>query len=668
MHTLTASFLTLFALYGCRSSDSDTAVSSVDIDAQVEAWLSDMSLDEKVAQMHGSAFEAELYRTADNERLGIPGFAMSDGPRGVTAGLSTTFPVAMARGASWDPDLERRIGVAIAMELRAKGGNVILAPAMNLLRHPAWGRAQEVYGEDTHHMTEFSLAFVSGAQEWVVATPKHFAVNSIEDTRFDVDVTIDERSLRELYLPHFRAVSDAGAGAFMSAYNSVNGTYCAENKVLLTDILKDEWGFEGLVMSDWIWGTHDTVGAATAGLDIEMPGPKYYGPALIEAVGEGSVSEDAIDAAVRRILKTKIRFGLDALEPVEPSVVESPDHVALALEAALASMVLLHNEGALPLSDVTQVAVFGDLADVANLGDKGSSNAVPSVAVTPLEGIQAIGGALGIGVVADVAPADAGTVDAAVVVVGLTSDEEGEQIPLFPGGDRDSLALPADQIDLITEVAAANPRTVVVLEGGSAITVEPWVDAVQAVVMAWYPGMEGGTALGRLLFGQDNFAGRLPFSVPVDESHLPEFDHTSVAVTYDYFHGYRHLDHVGIAPRYAFGHGLSYTTTTLTDLSVEVTPSAVVASVEVVNTGSVAGYEVVQLYLGTQDVPNRAPRDLRAFHKVWLEPGEAQTVELTAERASLRHWDAGWQEASGMWQAWVGTSAVDLPLEASVAL
>ena len=173
---------------GCRKTEGDTGAGGPDLDARVEAWLADMSLEEKVEQMHGSAFEAELYRTAENTRLGIPGFAMSDGPRGVTAGVSTTFPVAMARGASWDSGLEERIGRAIAMELRAKGGNVLLAPAMNLLRHPAWGRAQEVYGEDTHHMTAFSLAFVRGAQDWAVATPKHFAVNSIEDTRFDVDV------------------------------------------------------------------------------------------------------------------------------------------------------------------------------------------------------------------------------------------------------------------------------------------------------------------------------------------------------------------------------------------------------------------------------------------------------------------------------------------------
>ena len=331
-------------------------------------------------------------------------------------------------------------------------------------------------------------------------------------------------------------------------------------------------------------------------------------------------------------------------------------------------MVLLQNDGGLPLSDATSVAVFGELADVANLGDEGSSNAVPSVAVTPLEGLTAIGDSLGIAVRADLAPSEAASVDAAVVVVGLTSDEEGEQIPLFPGGDRDTLALPAEQIALIAEVAAQNPRTVVVLEGGSAITVESWVDAVGAVVMAWYPGMEGGTALGRLLFGLDNFAGRLPFSVPVEEADLPEFDHTSFAVTYDYFHGYRHLDRQGVAPRYAFGHGLSYTTMALSDLTVVTDETGLTAQVEVRNTGTVAGAEVVQLYAGTTAIADRAPRDLRAFQKVELMPGESEVVVLRVERDALKHWADGWQEASGEWEVSVGTSAVDLPLRADVAL
>ncbi|NCG21127.1 MAG: glycosyl hydrolase [Rhodobacterales bacterium] len=636
---------------------------------RVEDWLSEMTLEEKAAEMHGSLGLSVdgLWGAGGNERLGIPAFQMSDGPRGVTAGASSTFPVPMGRGASFDPELEYQVAEVMALELVAKGGNVLLAPVVEVLRHPAWGRAQETYGEDTHHLGVMGAAFVQGAQTHVVATPKHFALNSIEDTRFDVDVTIDERSLRELYLPPHRDVVDAGAGAMMSAYNSVNGDYCGENAPLIRDILKGEWGFEGVIMSDWIWGTHDILGMVEATLDIEMPAPRFYGEALVEAVESGAVDEAMVDDSVRRILSTKLRFGLDIPEQVEPAVVESAEHVALTLASALSSMVLLKNDGALPLETGLAVAVIGPQAVDANLGDVGSSAANPTHAVGPLEGIEAAAAHHGATVSLVVLPEDTATADAVIVVVGLTANDEGEQIPFFPGSDRETLLLHTADVELIQAVAAVNPRTVVVIQAGSAIVVDPWVDAVQGVVMAWYPGMQGGTAMGQLLFGDANFEGRLPLTIPHDEADLPLFDAESFAVTYDYWHGYRHLDHNDTEPRFAFGFGLSYTTWSYESLQATTSEAGVTLTVSVQNTGDRAGAEVVQAYFGTTDIPDRAPRDLRAFKKVWAQPGETVEVVLEVKHEDLAYWDDGWNGASN-WTIEVGSDHRTLPLSTTIAI
>ena len=672
MRTFPSILALVLALTGCkRTLECDGPdCAQVTQPTAVQDLLNQMSLEDKVFEMHGAGNGAPegLWHAGGNDALGIPAFKMSDGPRGVTAGNSTTFPVGMARGATFDPELEERVAAAIALELRAKGGNVILAPVVETLRHPAWGRSQETYGEDTHHVGEMGAAFVRGAQaNGVVATPKHFAVNSIEDTRFDVNVTIDDRSLQELYIPPHTRTIEAGALAIMSAYNSVNGAYCAENRELLTTILRDQLDFHGLVMSDWIWGTHDTLGMIDAGLDVEMPSPQFYGEPLIQAVEAGEVDEASIDRAVRRILTVKL-IGIDP-EPVDPSVVESSEHVELAREVALGSMVLLRNEGgALPLDEASSIAVIGPLADVVNLGDAGSSSATPSTAVHPLAGIEEAAGNHRSGVTHVSTAAETAAADAAIVVVGLTADDEGEQIPLFPGGDRDDLGLRASDVTLIQEVAAANPRTIVVVEGGSAIRMDPWYAEVEGIVMAWYPGMEGGTALGQLLWGDVDFSGRLPLSIPVADADLPEFDHVSHEVTYDYFHGYRHLDHEGTAARYPFGFGLSYTTFAYEDLTVSLTDDGLTADVTVRNTGTVEGAEVVQLYLGTTDIPNRAPRDLRAFQKVWLDPGQTETVTLTVPARDLMHWDGGWTSTAATWTVEAGPNVADLPLSETVQI
>ncbi|MEM9189830.1 MAG: glycoside hydrolase family 3 C-terminal domain-containing protein [Myxococcota bacterium] len=651
------------------------------VEAEIQNLLQELSLEEKVGLMHGASLGAidGTWQVAGIEGRNIPGFRMLDGPRGVSelsGAEATVFPVAMARAASWDPSLEERVGEAMGRELRAVGADVLLAPTINILRHPRWGRAQETYGEDPHHMAEFGVAFIRGAQRHVIATAKHFAVNSIDDTRFQVDVTVEDQTLREIYLPHFRrAVQDAQVGAVMSAYNSVNGAFCGENAVLLNDILKEEWDFQGLVMSDWLLGTKSTVPSANAGLDLEMPFGTFYGSELVAAVRRGDVTMATIDGAVRRLLRAQLCFGLRERSAPDPSALVTDEHVALALEAAQRGIVLLKNDGALPL-DMTagaRVVVAGPLSDVENIGDLGSSLVTPPYVVTALQGFEAR--AEGV----TVEHVDTSTLDpekeealrtasAVVLVTGLTAEDEGEGT--IAAGDRQSLALPTGQVDEIRSVAALNPRTIVVLEGGAALLVEDFVDEVGALLMAWYPGIEGGHAIADVVFGRVNPSGRLPMSFPRAEADLPPFDNVSTAVTYGYFHGYRHLQRDGTMPRFPFGFGLSYTTFELSNLRVEEVGSDYQVSVDVTNRGSARGTETVQVYVSSPPGgPVRGARDLRAFGQVTLDPGESGTAMMALPAQRLEVWtEAGWTLRPGDYTVAAGSHVESLPLESTLTI
>lgn len=647
-----------------------------------EELVTEMSLEEKVDQMHGLQLAAidDLFWVAGNERLGIPELRMVDGPRGVRAGKATAFPVGMARGATWDPELERRVGRAIGLEASAKGANVLLAPTVNILRHPAWGRAQETYGEDTFHIGVMGAAFIEGAQEHVLAMVKHFAANSIEDTRFDVDVTVDERSLREVYLPHFhRAVVEADAASVMSAYNFVNGHHASENEHLLRTILKGEWEFDGFVTSDWVFGTRDTVAAANGGLDIEMPAAVYFGQALIDAVNAGDVPESVVDEAVARILRAKTEHASKLPLVLRPELVESEEHVALAREVAIASTVLLKNDGALPLDSgaVGNIVVIGELAAVANLGDTGSSAVTPSRAVTPLDGIRARADGAevthipGPTLTADEEALVAGA-DVAIVVVGLTTADEGEGL-ITEGGDRDTLSLRTEQEALVQSVAALSSNTVVVLEGGSAIVVSPFADDVEGLLMTWYPGMEGGAALAEVLFGDASPGGRLPLSIPRAETDLPTFDNESFEVEYGFLHGYRYLDAEGSEPHYPFGFGLDYTTYAYGGLSLSadtLSPEeTLTVSVDVTNDGDRRGSEIVQVYVHVEgSAVTRAPRDLRGFQRVTLEAGETKRVAVELRADDLAYWNVEakrWELEAATYVVEVGSSSRDIRAEES---
>ncbi len=653
------------------------------VEHRIDTLLAHMTLAEKVEQMHGASLTGVAH-TAPNVSRGIPGLVMVDGPRGVgvTLGRATAFPVGAARGATWDPALEERVGEAIGTEARAKGVDMILAPTINLLRHPRWGRAQETYGEDTVHVGRMAVGFIRGAQRHVIASAKHFAGNTIEATRFSVNVSVDERTLREVYLPHFRmAVQQGHTGSVMSAYNKVNGQYCGENVHLLHDVLKEDWGFKGFVESDWVFGTRSTAPAANAGLDIEMPAPIRY-LKLADAVMAGQVSIATINAAVRRILRAQFCFRLDTDPPVpDPSQVETPAHQELARQVAREAIVLLKNDGgALPLerAQVGSIVVVGELAATANLGDLGSSTVVPSASIAPLDGIRAAAGTVpvtylpGPTLSAD-DQATIGAAGVAVVVVGLDYRDEGEG--QIAAGDRQGLALPRDQDQLVSAVAALNPRTVVVLEGSGAITI-PWADAVAAVVMAWYPGEEGGAAIAEVLFGDVTPSGKLPVTFPRAEADLPPFDDVSLEVTYDYYHGYRYLDRHGTEPLFPFGFGLSYTTFRYAHLTVS--PPTISAhgrvrvTADVTNTGAVPGDEVAQLYVGYQGSRvDRAVRDLKAFARIHLAPGETRTVPFDLQAADVAFWDSAvgaFVAEPITYEVHVGSSSRDLPLSGSFAV
>lgn len=683
---------TALAVSGCSDAPRKLLLyqdPTAPLEARVESALAQMTLEEKVEQMHGDLAAAGKGQSAtpDNRRLGIPGFRMVDGMRGVgvAAGKATTFPVGSARGATFDPTLEELVGQAIGVEARARGYNVLLAPTMNLLRHPRWGRAQETYGEDSFHVGAMAEAFVRGAQREVIASAKHFALNSIEDTRLTVSVNVDERTLREVYLPHFERVVRAGVGSVMAAYNQVNGVYCAQNTHLLADVLHGAWGFDGFVVSDWVLAMHDTVASALAGLDLEMPVPIYYGTALVDAVRAGRVPTTVIDDAVRRILRQKLRFGLvDGRPAIDLAfMVESPEHTGLARRVAEEGLVLLTNQAdTLPLDLTTtrRLAVVGSLATQVSLGDTGSSATASSRAVTPLAGIQARAA----GVVAtldlgrDVLTADdevaLAMADAAVVVVGLTAQDEGEA--MIGAGDRKSLTLSPAHEALVLRVAALVPRTIVVLEGSGPVLVESFVDQVSALLWASYAGVEGGTAVAHVLFGDVNPSGKLPATWPRGESQLPPFVNDRPEVTYDLLHGYRFVDASGADPRFPFGFGRSYTTFSLHDLSLGSSTASADGSlhvtVGVTNTGTREGAEVVQAYVAYPGSGvTRAPRELKGFARVSLAPGETQIVGLDIAMQDLAYWDvtAGAFVVEALtYELAVGTSARELPLRATFSV
>ncbi len=695
------------------------------VEARVDELLGQLRLKEKVWLLNGNwdvvrnqvkynnSYNPVPIKTNGNKRLGISPVAFVDGPRGVVAGTSTCFPVSMARGAAFDRELERRIGEVIGKEARAQGANYFGGVCINLLRHPAWGRAQETYGEDPFLVGELGAELTKGVQHHnVMACAKHYAVNNIENTRFKVNVTADERTMREVYLPHFRKCIDAGAASVMGAYNRVRGDQACESHYLLTKVLREDWGFEGFTISDFIFGVRETKKAIEAGLDIEMPLPVHYQKNLLKAVKNGDVAESTVDQAVRRVLRTLLVFeNTPDPQSYGPHDIATPEHIELAREAAEQSMVLMKNEGSvLPFTrPKKKVLVAGSLAAKPNTGDHGSSRVYAPYVVTPLDGIKTY-----LGDSVEVVHCDetelerakqlAAEADCVIIVAGNDFNDEGEYIvmgdivqgenPIVTGtrnqgmpakawllkrmmarmfgswetaegeavgGDRENLSLKDSEIRMIEELGGANPNTVVALVGGSAIMTAGWGDRVPAILYGWYSGMEGGTALARVLFGEVSPSGKLPFTIPASEDDLAYFSSTDLEIEYDRYHGYTLLEKKGVAPAYPFGHGLSYTSFSFDDLRVSSEGNALRATVRVTNSGAAEGAEVVQLYVGAPDSGvDRPSKLLKGFQKVWLKPGESRDVTITVDAAELAHFSeeaAGWVFEPGTYRVLVGPSS-----------
>lgn len=682
-------------------------------DSAAESILGLLSFKEKLNELHGSgvgAFGVSILfsdalkpvKAGGVHRLGIPATVFADGPRGLSFMKgATAFPVTMARGASWDIDLEKRIGAAMAEEVRAIGANYSGAVCMNVLRHPGWGRAQETYGEDPYHLGEMAAALVAGIQQHhVLACVKHFAANSMENNRFGGSMNMTERTLREVYLPHFKKVIDSGAASVMSAYNKLNGIYCGENKYLLTDILRKEWGFKGYITSDWMWGLRNTVNGIKAGMNVEMPKAKWYSSAKIKkALRRKYITSGDIDKLVRPVLRTKILFSDAGRQHEYPlSLLGNKEHIALAREAAEKSAVLLKNDdNVLPLhiENIKSIAVIGSLAHATQTGDKGSSSVLPSYVVSPAEGLQQYLAGKGMALLTKTDTTSEVTIckqaDVVVAVVGTTYLDEGEYISngtirsrtnpdkrnfivrsgkLGLGGDRAYLHLHQSDIDLIKLATKWNKQLIVVLVAGGAITVEDWHNDVKAILQTFYNGMEGGNALASILFGSVNPSGKLPFTVPVHENDLPAFDSYAAEVEYGYYHGYTLFDKTQKQVRYPFGYGLSYTNFQITELATPMQSylekETIVLSCKVRNIGNVKGAEVVQLYVGFKNSSIDRPRKLlRAFKKIELAPGEEQFVYLKVPVSDLAWYNpytTQWEVERMKYQLMVGNSSADAEL------
>ena len=579
---------------------------------------------------------------------------------------------------------------------------MLLAPTVNIHRTPQGGRNFESYGEDPYLASRMAVAYIQGVQsQGVIATVKHFAVNNQEFERNSINAQVDERVLHEIYFPAFKAaVQEAGVWSVMSAYNKVNGAWCAENPHLLTDVLKGLWNFKGFVVSDW-GGTHSTVETANAGLDIEMPRGKFLtAPLLLPAISNGQVTQAAIDDKVRRMLRAMFSIGLFDREESDGGPLDTPEQRAIARAAATEGIVLLKNVGdVLPLQPrrVRSLAVIGPNAAVARVGGGGSAAVRPSYSVSPLDAIRERAGtrfevtyALGCAMEGEdkehetpearaalikEAVALAAKSDVALLFVGDSSRIESE------GRDRATLALPAGQDELIEAIAQANKRTVVVLNAGAPVLMGRWIDQVPALLDAWFPGEEAGHAMADVLFGDSNPSGKLPVTLLKDWKDSPAYGHYpgengAVAYSEGLYVGYRHFDKHNVEPLFPFGHGLSYTNFTYSNLTLaprRVAPGKPVqVSLRVHNNGAREGAEVVQIYVrDIESSVDRPAKELKAFRRVVLKPGETQSVSFTLDKSAMAFYDAAkkdWVAEPGTFEVLVGASSRDIRLKASFDL
>lgn len=724
----------------------------------IETLLKELTLDEKIGMIHGDG----LFRTKAVPRLGIPAVKLSDGPMGVRnefenekwipLGLSddyvTYLPSNSALASTWNRELAYEAGKVLGEEMRGRGKDVVLAPGINIKRSPLCGRNFEYMSEDPYLSGEMAVPLIKGIQESdVAACVKHFAANSQETERLLVEVEVSDRAFREIYLPAFeKAVKEGGTLSLMGAYNRYKGEHCCESKYLLNGILRGEWGYDGMVVSDW-GGVHDTYEAATSGLDMEMSVTDNFdeycmAKPLKEAIEKGEISEELIDEKVRNILRMMERLHMLDPKNRKRGCYNTPEHRAAVLDAARESVVLLKNEEKkLPLdeNETQRVLVIGDNANRIHSCGGGSAEIKALYEISPLMGIKKLLGGNAEVVFAkgyfaddcDIAKEDnwqadslengGGTVlarrEESEALIALRESLRKEAVSLakdggfdtvilvggqnheqdLEGNDRADMKLPYAQDALIAEVLAVRPDAVVVMVSGSPVEM-PWIEQAKTLVWHWYAGMEGGTALAEVLFGKVNPSGKLPETFPIRHTDcsahcIGEFPGgKTAAYREDIFVGYRYYDTEHVPVLFPFGYGLSYTEYEYSNLRAEVIetresvctdaakPDAVGCTktakglgerkvrvqLDVINIGSMAGKETVQIYVGKKESPiPRAAKELRAFTKVSLAPQETKTVSFELGEEAFSYYDETqkcFMVEPGTYTIYAGKSVADICL------
>jgi beta-glucosidase len=659
----------------------------------IQTIIARMTLEEKAALCTG----ASAWTTTPIERLGVPEMIVSDGPHGVRrvpdihalmveSLPATCFPTASCLASTWDVDLLRKMGEALAEECIALNVDVLLGPGANMKRSPLGGRNFEYYSEDPYLAGEMAASFINGVQSKGVGTSlKHLAANNQEFQRFSISAEVDERTLREIYLPAFeKAVKQAKPWTVMCAYNRLNGEYCSEHHTLLTDILKNEWGFEGLVVSDW-GAVHDRAASLKGGLDLEMPGPQERRvKAVLEAVRSGELNEAVLDKSVHRILNIVFK----AKETPKNGTFDVDAHHELARKVAAEGMVLLKNNGLLPLKDQQHIAVIGRAAENPHFQGHGSSHINPTRVAIPFKELGAHAGGAEL-TYAEGYPSDnsfrqdmidqavmlARSADVALLYIALPAFKESE------GYDRPDLDLTEQQVALIKAVSKVQPRTVVVLNNGAPVAMNAWIADVAAVLEGWMMGQAGGAAIADVLFGVANPCGKLAETFPIKISDTPAHinwpgEAGEVRYGEGLFTGYRYYDARQMPILFPFGYGLSYTTFSYSNAKVSAKTfkdaDGVTVTVDITNTGNFAGKEIVQVYVHDQKSGLVRPeKELKGFAKVELQPGETKSVSIELDFRAFAYYHPEykqWITEDGDFDLLIAASATDIRQTLTVTL
>lgn len=719
MRQVIFSIVLLPFLFGSCNNQQPTSTSnksnSQKIEEKIDSLLAEMTLAEKVKMIHASS----SFTSGGIERLGIPEIIYSDGPHGVRRehgrdweidknvyDSSTYLPVGISLASTWNPDLGYKFGQVLGSEARFRGKDVILGPGLNIIRSPLNGRNFEYLTEDPYLNAQFVRGYVKGVQEnGVAACAKHYIANTLEFQREQVDVQMSERALREIYLPGFKAAVEEDVFTIMAAYNKFRGEYCAHSTYLLDTILKNEFGFEGILVSDWN-AVKNTEKAAKAGVDVEMGtdlmmlgkglplnyGKFFLGDTLIKLVEAGAIDQSFIDSKVERILKVMFKIGIfDENRPT--GEYNTKAHQATAKAIADEAIILLKNEeNLLPLSKekIKKIAVIGANANRKQAGGGGSSQVKAYYEITPLQGLKNLLGkqveiSFGEGYeitrdnsvnikLRQEALEIAKDADAVIYVGGWIhgySDEWNDNAYDAEIIDKVSMILPFGQNELIEGILSTNPNTVVVMVGGGPVDMTTWLDQTKALIQAWYPGMEGGNSIAQVIFGEVNPSGKLPIALPkkLEDSpahSLAQYPDENLIIDHKegVFVGYRYFDTYGITPEFPFGHGLSYTTFKFNNLEVTKNQNGVAVSVEITNTGKVAGKEVVQVYVADNEAAVKRPtKELKGFKKVNLQPGETKQLAINLEKEAFMYFDEDqnkWVLENGAFEILVGNSSTNI--------